>query len=536
MILAAFQLGISSCKETESGMGTPEITGVRVCDPEKADSLFTKSTQGQMIAIIGNNLADAKEVYINGKKVSFSTTMNTDHSIIVTVPSEDDDTFNLMTNTDKTIKVITSHGEATYNFTVLAQSPAISRVQGVYPRKTGDSLKIYGYNIYDIQKMYFTDVEPSDIVVADDGTVPGNHVDVADFSNCSNVREKVTKNQTTYYQTTSKLGIVTPNLSFDRGSLVIETGHGTTYIAYGKTPGVPVIGYMSSDMPEIGETLVLTGREFVQVENVSYGDVSLDPSQFAVSESEDSIYIPFTQIPTQGSDARISVTTPGGTTYESFYDYGTLLVDFDGIGADNGWDPKAETASFPGMSTGNCGYMKISEIGPQWWGTMIFYRGGWTDTGGILPFTLPEYSSIPENAPASKVFLAMEVYDNNSDYNNGGSGFSGYLRYTIFPNGADTGADDQSEWTFDNFEWVDYEKGEWTNKITVLANDNNEAFKCKWYRHVMALDKFPCFTGKTYAEIKAMGIDQFRIQSINQHTKPGNVDVRFDNIRLIYIK
>ena len=44
---------VSSCKDDAEGMGTPEITGVRVCDPTKADSLFTKASTGQMIAVIG---------------------------------------------------------------------------------------------------------------------------------------------------------------------------------------------------------------------------------------------------------------------------------------------------------------------------------------------------------------------------------------------------------------------------------------------------------------------------------------------------
>ena len=53
-LMAVISLGFMACSDSDSGGGQPEITGVRVCDPAKADSLFTKSSQGQVIAIIGN--------------------------------------------------------------------------------------------------------------------------------------------------------------------------------------------------------------------------------------------------------------------------------------------------------------------------------------------------------------------------------------------------------------------------------------------------------------------------------------------------
>ena len=70
---------------------------------------------------------------------------------------------------------------------------------------------------------------------------------------------------------------------------------------------------------------------------------------------------------------------------------------------------------------------------------------------------------------------------------------------------------------------------------TVLADINGQAPTGKWYRHVLPLSKFACYKGKTYAEIKATGLNQFRLQSINQSTTRGRVDVKFDNARIIYI-
>lgn len=537
LLVTVLGLSLASCNDDTTAGGQPVITSVRLCDPEKADSTFTKAPQGQIIAIMGENLNDAVYVYINDQKVYFNPTMNTDHSIIVTVPSESKG-FKLSTFNEglkDEIRVETTHGTATYGFKVVGGYPQISRVQCEYPRKAGDQLNVYGLNLEAIESMYFTDMTPEELAVEESETIGGNHVEVADYKFIVNDHHLNTKTQN--YETTSQLSVTIPELPFDRGTFVVECAAGTTYIAYGKTPGMPVITYISSDMPVAGEEVTIKGREFVQVEKVMYGDVEI--LDYTVAESEDGITFTFEDVPAIGSDAVLSITTPGGTVSTSFYDRSLLLVDFDGIGADNGWDPKATTefAVFdeaPYTSTGNFGRINVpAETGSQWWGTMLFYRGGWDEGGNLIPFTMPE--NIPADASADDVYLAMEVFDNNSDYNNGGTGFSGFLRYVMFPNGADTNADDQSAWTFDNFQWEDYDAGTWSNIVPILADDNNEAYKGKWYRHVMPLSKFPCYAGLNYSGIKALGLDQFRIQSINQHNKGGKIDVCFDNIRLIYL-
>ena len=93
LALAAFTtlpITMASCSDDKEGMGTPEITGVRACDPAKADSLFAKASTGQTIAVIGRNLADVQQVFINDQKISFNPTLNTPHSIILSVPAEED--------------------------------------------------------------------------------------------------------------------------------------------------------------------------------------------------------------------------------------------------------------------------------------------------------------------------------------------------------------------------------------------------------------------------------------------------------------
>ena len=43
LLLMAFSFVFTSCSDDDSAGGQPTITGVRVPDPAKADSLFTKS-------------------------------------------------------------------------------------------------------------------------------------------------------------------------------------------------------------------------------------------------------------------------------------------------------------------------------------------------------------------------------------------------------------------------------------------------------------------------------------------------------------
>ena len=42
--------------------------------------------------------------------------------------------------------------------------------------------------------------------------------------------------------------------------------------------------------------------------------------------------------------------------------------------------------------------------------------------------------------------------------------------------------------------------------------------------------------GLTYADLKTAGLDEVRMQIINQSTKPMNVDFYIDNLRIYYNK
>lgn len=511
----------TSCSDDDSsGGGVPEITGVRSCDPTKADSLFTKASPGQVIAIIGHNLNDALKVYINDQPVYFNPNMNTDHSIIVNVPTEKNGFKLTAFNSDlkDEIRVETTYGTCTYSFKISAGFPILQRIAASYPRETGDEINVYGLNLTDIENAYFTSMTVEEIEALEGEEIGGTKVPISGLQVVK--KERGINSMTNAYETQSQLRFNLPDLPFTEGTLVIETAGGTAYIPYSKTPGQPVIFYVSNDMPQIGETLIITGREFVQVESVKYGDVTLNESEFRVSESEDSIYVNFAQKPSVGSETTLTVTTPGGeVSIERFYDHSTILTTFDGDATDNGWGPNASFVD-SGTADGQYAYIYVPEEGLQWWGTMIYFRKDWS--GNSFPLS----DNIPETATADEVYFATNVFS-ESDYNNGS--FWGYIRYMFQPIG-------DAENQYDNhIGWENYDEQIAKLEQPVLADINNQAPTGKWYRHVLPLSKFACYQGKTYAEIKSIGLNQFRLQSINQSTTRGKVDVKFDNCRVIYI-
>ncbi len=95
-------------------------------------------------------------ITINGQNVGFSPTMNTDHSVIITVPSEANGFLlgAFVPDLVEEIYIETTHGSCTYPFQVVTSSPYITRIQCEYPRKAGDKLKVVGKNLVSIDKIY----------------------------------------------------------------------------------------------------------------------------------------------------------------------------------------------------------------------------------------------------------------------------------------------------------------------------------------------------------------------------------------------
>ncbi len=76
----------TSCSEDNEL--SPRIRYVRVTAPEKSDSLIAAAFQGALVAIIGENLGDVREVWFNDLKASLTPTNITNRTIITSVPTK----------------------------------------------------------------------------------------------------------------------------------------------------------------------------------------------------------------------------------------------------------------------------------------------------------------------------------------------------------------------------------------------------------------------------------------------------------------
>ena len=85
LAMAAFQI---SCSEKDlPNNGEPVIKYIRVTKPESSDSLLVGAFQSNLIAIVGENLQDAREVWFNDQRATLTPTYVTRTSILVSVPA-----------------------------------------------------------------------------------------------------------------------------------------------------------------------------------------------------------------------------------------------------------------------------------------------------------------------------------------------------------------------------------------------------------------------------------------------------------------
>ncbi len=523
VLLMAFPLAMVSCSDDDdSSGGAPTITGVRITDPEYADSLFTKASPGSIIAIMGTNLSNALAVYVCDQEVFLNPTLNTSHSIIVTIPSEENGFLlpSFDSSLSNEIRVETAKGVATYSFKVTAPSPSITRIDADYPRTAGTTVTVNGLNLVDIENAYITDIpyeEFSAMTISD--VVPGNHTAIGGLTAVTTDHHL---NENNYYETTSVLTFAVPDGAPDTGTLVLECAGGNAYVSFSVYPGVPVIRSVSNDMPQIGENLVILGTELLQAQ-ITYGDVTLSEDDFYSSATNDTIIIPFRRKPSEGSDPTLTITTPGGTvTVDRFYDRSTILTTFDNDDAtDNGWSPNASYAD-SGTDDGIYAYIQETNAGQSWWGTMIYFRKDWNGNSFALS------DNIPSDAPATDVYFAYNVYDNYSAYNNGL--YAGCLYYMIQP------LDDSENYYDGGFVWDDYDNEVFSYDLYPLSDIDGKNPKGQWYRACVSLDKFACYAGKDFAGIVTTGLNQWRMMEYNQGwTNKGDIDIRIDNVRVIYI-
>lgn len=378
VLLTAFS--VASCQDDEDGGGAPVIHYVRVTDPALADSTFTDAYPGTMIAIMGENLGGVKEVYINGFEVSFNPTYTTSHSIIVTIPSVDEenpDAFQLVgTNPDlpSEIWVVTDHGTATYSFHILSPAPFITRLAVDYPVDPGEEMTIIGGNFYELQKIYFSE---DSVTVAQEVT---EYTVNSDY-------DEITFNA--------------PSTVIEEGFLFVVCYTDTAVVNFIRNAPKPIVTGISSTMPVVGSEVTITGQNFIALTNIDVnGEFTIPAEDIEVSAAFDELTFVMPQVPTQSGT--LSVNTVGGTAeIAGFYPVEYVVLDYDNVGAfswgggaglytaDGTQPPFVGTGSFSGFS---------GTASESWW---------WIQTVNNAVYTT---NVIPGSTSVSSLELQFECY------------------------------------------------------------------------------------------------------------------------------
>src|SRR5688572_1128780 len=93
LLLSIMAFGIvsvyTSCTKDDNSPngGEPRINYVRVTNPTSSDSLLVGAGQGMLIAIVGENLQNAVEMWFNDQRAVLTPTYITNTTILVSVPN-----------------------------------------------------------------------------------------------------------------------------------------------------------------------------------------------------------------------------------------------------------------------------------------------------------------------------------------------------------------------------------------------------------------------------------------------------------------
>jgi hypothetical protein len=165
------------CSEDElANGGKPVVSYVRVTRPTSSDSLLIAAGQGQMVAIMGENLKDIKQLWFNDQRAVLNPSFITDKTVITRVPGQ------IPNNITNQLRMIFGNGEELlYDFEVAISEPVIAYMRSEFVN-TGDVAMIVGDYFYEPLTVTFTGGVQGEIVsreddllevVVPDGAQPG---------------------------------------------------------------------------------------------------------------------------------------------------------------------------------------------------------------------------------------------------------------------------------------------------------------------------------------------------------------------------
>lgn len=150
----------SSCKKDE--IGTPSISYVRITRPESSDSLLIGAGQGRLIAIVGNNLQNAVQIWFNDQQAQLTPTYITPTSILVRVPTQ------IPTTVNNKVRILFRNGyELVHDFQVQISKPVVNSMVSEFVNE-GDIAIINGNYFYEPVTVTFTGGATGEIVARKD--------------------------------------------------------------------------------------------------------------------------------------------------------------------------------------------------------------------------------------------------------------------------------------------------------------------------------------------------------------------------------
>jgi hypothetical protein len=165
-----------SCSSDDENRGEPNINYIRVTDPVSSDSLIVKAGQGQLIAIMGENLGDVREVWLNDQQAQVELTYVTNTSILARLPQI------LPEEVTNTLSLVFANKDTlTHPFTLDVSKPFVDYMLSEYV-KTGEIAIIRGDYFYEPVTVTFTGGVEGEVVEVEqdaiqvrvpDGAQPG---------------------------------------------------------------------------------------------------------------------------------------------------------------------------------------------------------------------------------------------------------------------------------------------------------------------------------------------------------------------------
>ncbi len=386
---------LASCNSDDGSDGQPMITGVRSVEASKADSLFTDGERWQIIVLVGENLNDTKEIYINNQKVSFNTTYVTSTHIILTIPEK----LKLVgedPSLPAEIRVVTSHGTATYAFHVNSPAPYLISYSadwvGENPLEPGQEIRIKGENFYEVKSIYISETNP--IQYDEDGklldpVIPDVKYEIKD------------------YEISADFDLITarmPATFADAGYIVVECYSGMASLGFRAVkPEPPVIEDMSSDMPVLGEPCTIYGSHLEDVVEIIIGknEIIIPATDIVTDEDNTRLMFSLPKLPETGR--RLILVTETGRDTVEFYNKERMMLDFDNIGAM--WWGGTDSGRL--VNNTNAVYAPAKHSGAYYGieGTTQLYNGWW----GPM-YNAANTPDIPDNTPISDIEFRYECY------------------------------------------------------------------------------------------------------------------------------